>query len=169
MGSIASKKEQRQEGKAKRRERARRKAKVHKGQVLARPRQWDPARRTRERRERREHNRRTQREFRFRVKVVRYFDRLREQGVLEKRAVELSLDKYRPRQEGDLRLSCSTIRNWVRQVKRAYSNYSVLRPKSRRPKVIKLPVPAQVIEVIFTLRHQFGLRWSSHCGGVEGA
>ena len=99
MGSIASKKEQRQERKAKRRERARRKAKVHKGQVLARRRQWDRAQRARERRERREHNRRTQREFKFRVKVVRHFHRLREQGVLEKRAVELSLDKYRPRQE----------------------------------------------------------------------
>jgi transposase InsO family protein len=91
---------------------------------------------------------------------VRHFHRLREQGVLEKRAVELSLDKYRPRQKGDLRLSCSTIRNWVRQVKRAHGNYSVLRPKSRRPKAIKLQVPAQVIEVIFTLRHQLG--WGGH-------
>ena len=160
MGSIAGKKEQRQERKAKRRERARRKAKVHKGQVLARRRQWDRARRARERRERRERHRRTQREFKFRVKVVRHFHRLREQGVLEKRAVELSLDKYRPRQKGDLRLSCSTIRNWVRQVKRAHGNYSVLRPKSRRPKAIKLRVPAQVIEIIFTLRHQLG--WGGH-------
>jgi transposase InsO family protein len=91
---------------------------------------------------------------------VRHFHRLREQGVLEKRAVELSLDKYRPRQRGDLRLSCSTIRNWVRQVKRAHGNYSVLRPKSRRPKTIKLRVPAQVIEIIFTLRHQLG--WGGH-------
>jgi len=160
MGSIATNKEQRQERKAKRRERAKRKAKVHKGQVLARRRQWDRARRARERRGRREHNRRTQRKFRFRVKVVRHFHRLRGQGVLERRAVELSLDKYRPRQVGDLRLSCSTIRNWVRQVKRANGNYSVLRPKSRRPKAIKLRVPAQVIEIIFTLRHQLG--WGGH-------
>ncbi len=160
MGSIATKKEQRQERKAKHRERAKRKAKVHKGQVLARRRQWDRARRARERRERREHNRRTQREFRFRVKVVRHFDRLRGQGVSEKRAVELTLDKYHPRQKGDLRLSRSTIRNWVRQVKRAYGNYSVLRPKSRRPKTIKLRIPTQVIEIIFTLRHQLG--WGGH-------
>lgn len=160
MSSIASKQKRRQERKAKRRERARRKAKVHKGQVLARRRQWDRARRARERRERREHNRRTQREFKFRVKVVRYFHRLRGQGVSEKRAVELSLDKYHPRQKGELRLSRSTIRNWVRQVKRAHGNYSVLRPKSRRPKAIKLRVPVQVIEIIFTLRHQLG--WGGH-------
>ena len=113
MSSITSKQKQRQERKAKSRERAKRKAKNHKGQVLARRRQWDRARRARERRERREHNRHRQREFRFRVKVVRYFHRLRGQGVSEKRAVELSLDKYHPRQKGDLRLSGSTIRNWV--------------------------------------------------------
>jgi putative transposase len=160
MSSIASKKEQRQERKAKGRERAKRKAKVHKGQVLARRRQWDRARRARERRERREHNRRTHRDFKFRVKVVRYFHRLRGQGVSEKRAVELTLDKYHPRQKGDLGLSGSTMRNWVRQVKRAHGNYGVLRPKSRRPKTIKLRVPVQVMEIIFTLRHQLG--WGGH-------
>lgn len=160
MSSIATKQKQRQERKAKRRERATRKAKVHKRQVLARRRQWDRARRASERRERRDHHRRTQREFRFRVKVVRHFHRLRGQGISEQRAVELSWDKYRPRQEGDLRLSQSTIRNWVRQVKRAHGNYSVLRPKSRRPKTIKLRIPAQVIEIIFTLRHQLG--WGGH-------
>jgi transposase len=123
--------------------------------VLARRRQWDRARR-----ERREHHRRTQREFRFRVKVVRHFHRLRGQGESEQWVVELSWDKYRPGQEGDLRLSQSTIRNWVRQVKRAQGNYSVLRPKSRRPRTIKLRIPAQVIKIIFTLRHQLG--WGGH-------
>jgi len=91
---------------------------------------------------------------------VRYFDRLRGQGVSEKRAVELTWDKYHPRQKGDLRLSGSTIRNWVRQVKRAQGHYGVLRPKSRRPKSIKLQVPIQVMEIIFTLRHQ--LDWGGH-------
>jgi hypothetical protein len=43
------------------------------------------------------------------------------------------LERYSPRKEGDQRLSSSTIRNWVRQVKRANGNYSVLRPKSRCP------------------------------------
>lgn len=100
------------------------------------------------------------REFRFRVKVVRYFHRLREQGVLEKRAVELTLEKYRPRKKGDLRLSASTIRNWVRQVKRAKGDRSVLRPKLRRPKQITFRVPEKVVGIVFTLRHQLG--WGGH-------
>jgi transposase InsO family protein len=52
------------------------------------------------------------------------------------------------------------MRNWVRQVKQAHGNYGVLRPKSHRPKTIKLRVPVQVIEIIFTLRHQLG--WGGH-------
>lgn len=100
------------------------------------------------------------REFRFRVKVVRYFHQLGECGVSEKRAIELTLEKYHPRQEGDLRLSASTIRNWVRKVKRAHGDYSVLRPKSRRPKNITFRVPDTVVGIIFTLRHQLG--WGGH-------
>ena len=136
MSSIAVERKRHQECKNKQREQAKRKAKVYKSLVLARRRQWDRTRRARERRERREHTRRITREFRFRVKVVRYFHQLRERGVSEKQAVELTLEKYRPREKGNLRLSASTIRNWVRQVKRAKGDHSVLRPKLRRPKQI---------------------------------
>ena len=160
MNGIAAKQKRHQECKVKQKEQAKRKARVYKSKVLARRRQMDRARRARQRRERREHTQRRQREFKFRVKVVRYFHRLRQQGISEKRAVELTLDKYRPRKKGDLRLSASTIRNWVRQVKRANGHYSVLRPKSRCPKQITFRVPDRVIGIIFTLRHQLG--WGGH-------
>ena len=155
-----TKQKRHQEHKTKPREQAKRKAKVYKRLVLARRRQWDRARRARERRERREHTQRIRREFRFRVRVVRYFHQLREHGVSEKRAIELTLEKYHPRKEGDLRLSASTIRNWVRKLKRANGDYSVLRPKSRRPKNITFRVPDTVVGIIFTLRHQLG--WGGH-------
>ena len=160
MNSIAAKQKRHQEHKAKQKEGAKRKTKSYKRLVLARRRQVDFARRARQRREQREHTQRRRREFVFRVKVVRYFHRLRQLGTLEKRAVELTLDKYRPREKGDLRLSASTIRNWVRQVKRAHGDYGVLRPQSRRPKHITFQVPAVVVGIIFTLRHQLG--WGGH-------
>jgi transposase InsO family protein len=160
MSGTAAKQKRHQEQKAKQKERAKRKAKAYKRLVLARRRRMDRARRARQRRERREHTRRRQREFIFRVKVVRYFHRLRQQGVSEKQAVEFTLEKYRPRKKGDLRLSASTIRNWVRQVKRADGDYKVLRPKSRRPKNITFRIPDKVIGIIFTLRHQLG--WGGH-------
>jgi len=91
---------------------------------------------------------------------VRYFFQLRQQGVSEKRAVALTLDKYRQRKKGDRRLSASTIRNWVCQVKRTNGDYRALRPKSRRPKQITFRVPDTVVGIIFTLRHQLG--WGGH-------
>jgi hypothetical protein len=160
MSSIAAKQKRHQEHEAKQKEGAKRKAKSYKRLVLARRRQVDFARRARQRREQREHTQRRRREFVFRVKVVRYFHRLRQLGTLEKRAVELTLDKYRPREKGDLRLSASTIRNWVRQVKRANGDYGVLRPQSRRPKHITFQVPDVAVGIIFTLRHQLG--WGGH-------
>lgn len=160
MDSIAAKQKWHKEKKAQRKQQAKRRAKVHKSQVLARRRQMDRARRARQRRERRERTQRRQRVFRFRVKVVRYVHRLRQQGVSEKRAVEITLDKYHPRKKGDQPLSASTIRNWVRQVKRGNGNHSVLRPKSRRPKRITYHVPDWVVGIIFTLRHQLG--WGGH-------
>ena len=160
MSSIAAKQKQHQEHKAKQREKAKRKARAYKSLVLADRRQMDRARRARRRRERREHTRRRQREFTFRVKVVRYFFQLRQQGVSEKRAVALTLDKYRQRKKGDRRLSASTIRNWVCQVKRSNGDYRALRPKSRRPKQITFRVPDTVVGIIFTLRHQLG--WGGH-------
>jgi len=160
MTSITVKQKQHQECKAKQRGQSKRKAKVHKGRVLAYRRQMDRARRARARRERREHTQRRQHEFRFRVKVVRYFHEFRQQGVPERRAIEFVLDKYRPRKKGDLRLSASTIRNWVRQVKQAHGDCRVLRPQSRRPKQITFRVPDKVVGILFTLRHQLG--WGGH-------
>ena len=155
-----SRSEQSQERKAKKRKEAKRKAKIHKKQVLAYRRQLDKARRARQRREQREHTQKRQRQFKFRVKVVRYFHRLRESGVSEKEAVAMTYEKYRPREEGHFSLSASTIRNWVRQVRRAGGRYHVLRPKSRRPRKIRYQVSARVISIIFTWRHQFG--WGGH-------
>jgi transposase len=70
--------------------------------------------------------------------------------------VNSTLDRYRPREKGDLRLSASTIRNWVRQVKRANGDYGVLRPQSHRPKHITFQVSAVAVGTICTLRHQLG-------------
>ena len=160
MESIAVKQKRHQEHKGQQKKHAKRKAKVYRSLVLARRRQEDRARRARQRRERREHTWRRQRQFRFRVKVVRYFHQLREQGLSESQAVALTLDRYRPRKMGDLRLSASTIRNWVRQVRRANGDYGVLRPKGRRPNPLTFRVSNRVVGIIFTLRHQLG--WGGH-------
>ena len=117
MNSTTARLKRNQKRKSEQKAQAKRKAKVHKNRVLARRRQMDRARRARKRREGREHTQRTQRAFRFRVKVVRYFHRLCQTGIAEKKAIALTLDKYHPRKKGDFRLSASTIRNWVRQVK----------------------------------------------------
>jgi len=158
-GSTAQRK-QHQEHKTKRKEHAKRKAKVSKGQVLARRRQMDRARRARQRREKREHTQQRQREFARRVKVVRYYQALRERGVFEQQAVAYTLDYYRPRADDDPPLSASTLRQWVRQVKQAGGHYQVLRPQSRRPRHITYQVAAQVVGLIFALRHQKG--WGGH-------
>ena len=155
-----TKKEQSQTRKTKKRKEGKRIKKIHKNQVLAYRRQLDKARRARQRREQREHTHKRQRQFKFRVKVVRYFHRLRELGVSEKEAVAMTYEKYRPREEWHFSLSVSTIRNWVRQVRRADGHYHVLRPKSRRPKKISYQVSVKVIGIIFTWRHQFG--WGGH-------
>jgi len=160
MNSSTTRHRRHQECKTKRQENAKRKAKVHKGQVLACRRQMDRARRARQRREKREHTQQRQREFAFRVKVVRYYQHLRERGVPEQQAVEYTLDQYRPRADGDLPVSVSTIRHWVRQVKQAGGHYQVLRPQSRRPQHITYQVSAQVVGLIFALRHQKG--WGGH-------
>ena len=160
MNSSTVRHRRHQECKTKRQENAKRKAKVHKGQVLACRRQMDRARRARQRREKREHTQQRQREFAFRVKVARYYQDLRERGVPEQQAVEYTLDQYRPRADGDLPVSVSTIRHWVRQVKQAGGHYHVLRPQSRRPQHITYQVSAQVVGLIFALRHQKG--WGGH-------
>jgi putative transposase len=155
-----TKSERQQERKAKKRKAGKRKAKIYKNQVLAYRRQLDRARRARRRREQREQTKKRQRKFKFRVKVVRYFQRLREMGAPEKEAVELTYEQYRPREAWHLPLSFSTIRNWFRQVKRANGHYQFLRPKSCRPKQITYQVSVKVIGLIFTWRHQLG--WGGH-------
>ena len=114
-----TKSERHKERKTKRRKETKRKAKIHKNQVLGYRRLLDRARRAKRRREQREHTRQRQRKFKFRVKVVRYFYQLRELGVSEKEAVELTYEKYRPREASQLPLSVRTIRNWVSQVRKA--------------------------------------------------
>jgi transposase InsO family protein len=155
-----SKTERHQAHKSKQRKEAKRKAKIHKSQVLAYRRQLDRARRARHRREQREHSHKRQRKFKFRLKVIRYFDQLRALGVSEQEAVEMTYEQYRPREGWHLPLSPSTIRNWVRQVRRAKGHYQVLRPKSCRPKRITYQVSAEVVGLIFTWRHQLG--WGGH-------
>ena len=149
-----------QETKAQQHQAAKRKAKVHKQQILAYRRQLDKARRARRRREQREHTQQRHRKFKFRVKVVRYYQQLRETGVSEQAAVELTYEQYRPREKWHLPLSHSTIRNWVRQVRQAQGHYQVLRPRSCRPKRISYQVSVEVIGIIFTWRHQLG--WGGH-------
>lgn len=78
--------------------------------------------------------------------------------VKEKRAVELTLARYGPREEWHEPLSASTLRRWSRLVKR--EGLAALRPRSRRPKTIHYPVPEQVVGVIYTLRKLFG--WGGH-------
>ncbi len=155
-----TKSERHQNRKKQERKEAKRKAKVHKNQILAYRRQLDRARRARQRREQREHTQKRQRQFRFRVKVVRYFQQLRNLGVSEQEAVNWSYEKYRPREAWHFALSPSTIRNWVRQVRQAKGHYHHLRPKSRRPKKITYQVSAKVVGLIFTWRHQLG--WGGH-------
>jgi len=72
----------------------------------------------------------------------------------------MTCEKYRPREEWHFPLRPSTLRNWVRQVRKAKGHYSPLRPKSRRPKNITYQVSAKVIGIIFTWRHQLG--WGGH-------
>jgi transposase InsO family protein len=158
--SGKTKSKRQQEQKAEKRKEAKRKAKIQKNQVLAYRRQLDRARRARQRRERREHTRKRQRQFKFRVKVVRYFHQLRELGVSEQEAIKLTYEKYRPCEAWHFALSASTIRNWVRQVRQANGHYHPLRPKSRRPKKITYQVSAKVVGLIFTWRHQLG--WGGH-------
>ena len=135
-----TKTERQQARKLERRKEAKRKAKVHKNQILAYRRQMDRARRARRRREQREHTQKRQRKFKFRVKVVRYFHQLRELGVSEKEAVEMTYEKYCPREQWHFSLSASTIRTWVRQVRKAKGHYHGLRSKSCRPQKISYQI-----------------------------
>lgn len=85
------------------------------------------------------------------------YNRLRKQET-EKRAAELTLAHYAPREEWHFALSLSTIRRWARQARR--EGITSLHPKSRRPKTIHYRVPEHVVDVIYVLRKLFG--WGGH-------
>ena len=134
-----------------------RKKKVSKAQTIAARRRADRARRERNR-AKQKRKRERQRAFRFRVKVVRLYRRLKKQ-MKEKEAIETVLEKYGPKEEWHYKLSASTIRRWHRLVGKKH-NYAALHPKSSRPKTVHYQVPALVVGIIFTLRHQLG--WGGH-------
>jgi len=134
----------------------RRKRKVSKAQTLNARRRADRARRAR-RRARTERRQRGQRQFRFRVKVVRYYKKLREQ-MPEKEAVERTLARWKPTKPGHFPLCASSIRQWYRTAER--EGFAALRPKSKRPHTIHYQVPEVVVGIIFTLRRLFG--WGGH-------
>jgi len=154
------KRQRNQEHKAQRQQAKQRKAKVYKHQVLAGRRRADRARRE-QRRARRQQDDQARRQFRFRVRVVRYYHQLmRQDGMTEQRAVELTVEKYRPRKKEHQPLSASTLRNWVRHVKQADGNSGALWPHARCPHQITYQVSETVVSIIFTLRHQLG--WGGH-------
>lgn len=134
----------------------RRQKRGSKGQTISARRRADRARRACRRRGEAQ-KRQARRLYKFRVKVVRMYNRLGEQES-EKRAAELTLARYRPREEWHFALSLSTIRGWARQAKR--EGMTSLYPKSRRPKTIHYQVPEHVVEVIYVLRKLFG--WGGH-------
>lgn len=134
----------------------RRKPKVSKAQTYNGRRRADQARRAR-RRERTEQRQRAQHQFKFRVKVVRTYQKLQEQ-VSKKRAMELTLARFAPSAPEHFPLCESSIRQWHRIARQ--QGFAALRPKSKRPHTIQFQVPERVVGVIFTLRRMFG--WGGH-------
>ena len=133
-----------------------RKRKVSKAQTYSGRRRADRARRA-WRRSGGERRRREKRQFKFRVKVVRTYRQLRQQ-VSDKRAIALTLTRWRPTQPWHFPLCVSSIRQWHRTVER--EGFAALRPKSKRPHTIHYQVPELVVGLIFTLRRLFG--WGGH-------
>jgi transposase InsO family protein len=133
-----------------------RKPKVNKVQTYNARRRADRARRAR-RRARTERREQEQRQYKFRVKVVRHYRALRKQ-VSERRAVELTLARWQPTQPEHFPLGASSIRQWHRTAAR--DGFAALRPKSTRPQTLHYQVPELVVGIVFTLRHLFG--WGGH-------
>lgn len=134
----------------------RRKSKVSKAQTYSGRRRADRAQRA-QRRARTERRQRERRQFKFRVKVVRTYQKLREQ-MPEKRAIELTLARWQPTQSWHFPLCASSIRQWHRTAEQ--EGMAALRPKSKRPHTIHYQVPEAVVGIIFTLRRLFG--WGGH-------
>lgn len=133
-----------------------RKPKTSKGQTISARRRADQGKRE-QRRNRTEVRRQARRIYKFRAKVVRYYNRLRKQ-VTEKRAIELTLARYAPREMWHQPLSASTIRRWARLVRR--EGMTALRPQPRHPQTTHYQVTEQVVDVIYVLRKLFG--WGGH-------
>ena len=129
---------------------------MSKAQTVSGRRQADRQKRAR-RRARIKRRKRDRRHFKFKVKVVRTYRAACSQ-YSEKRAIELTLARFRPTEEWHFPLSASTIRRWNRQVKK--EGWASLRPKSRRPKTIHYKVPEILVGIIFTLRSVLG--WGGH-------
>ncbi len=160
MRSMTQKQGRGKAGKTKRDSVKQRKAKVYKSQTLAARRRADRARRE-QHRPQRQRDEKARRQFRFRVRVVRHYQRLlRQDGMTQQRALELTVAKYQPREKWHLPLSASTLRRWVRLLTQAHGNYGALWPASRRPQHIAQRVSATVVAIIFSLRHQLG--WGGH-------
>lgn len=138
-----------------------RKRKVSKAQSYNGRRRADRAERSR-RRARTERRTRAQRQFKFRVKVVRFYRKLREQ-VSEQRAIEVTLARWCPTESWHFPLCASSIRQWHRTARR--TGFSALRPKSRRPHTIHYQVPEVMVGIIFTLRNLLG--WGGHRMAAE--
>jgi transposase InsO family protein len=133
-----------------------RKPKVSKGQTYNGRRRADRARRAHNR-ARTERRQKERRQFKFRVRVVRFYGKLCEQ-VSKKRAIELTLAHWRPTQAWHFPLCASSIRQWHRTAER--EGFAALRPKSKRPHTIHYQVPTVMVGIIFTLRRLFG--WGGH-------
>jgi len=133
-----------------------RKAKVSKAQTISARRRGDRARRA-AKREGAARRHELQRQYKFRVKVVRRYRQVREQET-EQRAIELTLARYQPTQPGHLPLCASSIRQWHRLVE--HEGFAALRPQSTRPHTLHYHVPEVVVSVIFTLRTVLG--WGGH-------
>ncbi len=133
-----------------------RKPKVSKAQAYNGRRRADRARRA-QKRERTARRQEMHRQYKFRVKVVRYYSQLRQQ-VPEKRAIELTLARWQSTEDGRFPLCASSIRQWYRTAQK--ESFGALYPKSTRPHTIHYQVPEVVVGVIFTLRWLFG--WGGH-------
>jgi transposase InsO family protein len=133
-----------------------RKRKVRKAGTYAGRRQTDRAERFRHR-ARTERRKQAHQHYKFRVKVVRFYRKLREQ-VSEQRAIELTLARWAPTEDWHFPLCASSIRQWHRTAERA--GFPALRPKSKRPHTIHYQVPEVVVGIIFTMRKLLG--WGGH-------
>ena len=133
-----------------------RKSKVNKGQTISARRNADRAQRA-NRRDRKERRKTERRVYRLRVRAVRFYRKLLGQ-VSEKRAIELTLARYEPRESWHQPLSAGTIRRWNRLARN--EGMRALYPQSTRPKTIHYQVPEAVIDVIYVLRKLFG--WGGH-------